>query len=112
MTGISPQFRLYCGPEMTSSTFTQWCEEKEIEIIYIQPGKPTQNAYIERFNRTFRTGLLAANLFHTPEQVREITWAWMISYNGERPHAALGNIPPTDFKQLVTAEISSNRLCA
>ena len=110
--GKPRRIRVDNGPEMTSSTFTQWCEEKEIEIIYIQPGKPTQNAYIERFNRTFRTEVLDANLFHTLEQVREITWAWMISYNEERPHAALGNIPPTEFKQLVTAEISSNKLCA
>ena len=73
---------------------------------------PTQNAYIERFNRTFRTEVLDANLFHTLEQVREIAWAWMINYNEERPHAALGNIPPAEFKRLVTAEISSNKLCA
>jgi putative transposase len=81
-------------------------------VIYIQPGKPNQNAYIERFNRSFQTEVLDANLFKTLSQVRGLAWAWKISYNEERPHAALGNIPPAEFKRLVATEISSNELCA
>ena len=53
-----------------------------------------------------------SNLFNTLNQVREHAWAWKVSYNEERPHAALGNIPQAEFKQLVTAEISNNELCA
>jgi len=110
--GKPRRIRVDNGAEMTSFNFVDWCSRNEIEIIYIQPGKPNQNAYIERFNRSFRNEVLDANLFHTLSQVREIAWAWKISYNEERPHAALGNIPPLEFKRLITAEVSSNELCA
>lgn len=110
--GKPRRIRVDNGAEMTSFNFVNWCARNDIEIIYIQPGKPNQNAYIERFNRSFRNEVLGANLFHTLSQVREIAWAWKISYNEERPHAALGNIPPLEFKRLITAEVSSNELCA
>jgi putative transposase len=100
------------GAEMTSNNFVSWCRENDIEIIYIQPGKPNQNAYIERFNRSFRTEILDAYIFHTLEQVREIAWAWRITYNEERPHQSLGNITSAEFKRLATAEIPINQLCA
>ena len=106
------RIRVDNGAEMTSSIFTEWCAEHGIEIVYIQPGKPNQNAYIERFNRSFRTEILDANLFHSLNQVRELSWAWRITYNEERPHESLGNVTPAEFKQLVTTEISSNELCA
>ena len=99
------------GAEMTSFNFVDWYVRNEIEIIYIQPGKPNQNAHIERFN-SFRNEVLDAYLFNPLSQVREIAWAWKISCNEERPHAALGNIPPLEFKRLITAEVSSNKLCA
>jgi len=54
-------------------------------IQYIQPGKPNQNAYIERFNRTLREEVLDQHLFATLDDVREATWRWMIQYNEERP---------------------------
>ena len=110
--GKPRRIRVDNGAEMTSSTFVQWCERQQIQIVYIQPGKPNQNAYIERFNRSFRHEVLDANLFRTLGEVREIAWAWQISYNEERPHAALGNIPPAEFKRLITAGDSINQLCA
>ena len=97
---------------MTSSIFTEWCAEQRVEIVYIRPGKPNQNAYIELFNRSFMTEILDANLFHSMNQVGELSWAWRITYNEERPHESLGNVTPIEFKQLVTAGISSNELCA
>jgi putative transposase len=100
------------GAEMMAQLFVDWCREEDIEIAYIQPGKPNQNAYIERFNRSFRTEVLDANIFSSLGQVRELAWAWLLSYNEERPHAALGNIPPAEFKRLVTVENSSIPLCA
>lgn len=100
------------GAEMTALLFVDWCREEDIEIAYIQPGKPNQNAYIERFNRSLRTEVLDANIFSSLGQVRERAWAWLLSYNEERPHAALGNIPPAEFKRLVTVENSSIPLCA
>lgn len=110
--GKPQRIRVDNGAEMTSSTFMAWCERQQIQIVYIQPGKPNQNAYIERFNRSFRHEVLDANLFGTLAEVREISWAWQITYNEERPHAALGNVPPTEFKKLITAGNSINQLCA
>ena len=68
-------------------------------LRYIQPGKPNQNAYIERFNKTYRTEVLDAHLFEDLEQVRDITDLWLQSYNEERPHESLGNLPPSVFRQ-------------
>ena len=66
-------------------------------IQYIQPGKPNQNAYIERFNRTYREELLNQHLFLSLADVREATHWWMIEYNEERPHDSLEDLTPQEF---------------
>jgi len=95
---LPAQIRVDNGPELISAKLVAWCERHGVILHHIQPGKPTQNAYIERFNRTFRTEVLDAHLFDSLEQVREITHQWMIAYNEERPHASLGNLPPRQFR--------------
>jgi len=97
---------------MTAQVFTDWCEAHNIRIAYIQPVKPNQNAYIERFNRSFREEVLNPHLFGNLTEVREISWAWRLSYNEERPHQSLGNIPPAEFKRQLNAEPSSLELRA
>jgi putative transposase len=93
------------GPELTSQTFTDWCKEQDIELRFIQPGKPDQNAYIERFNRTYREEVLSAYLFDSLDEVREITADWIDRYNEIRPHDALGSLPPARYReQLLAAE--------
>ena len=67
-------------------------------IQYIQPGKPNQNAYIERFNRTLREKLLDATLFIRMDDLREAFYWWQIEYNEHRPHDALGGIPPVAYR--------------
>lgn len=94
------------GPELTSQALVDFCQKAGIALRYIQPGKPNQNAYIERFNRTYRDEVLNCYLFENLEQVREITADWMISYNEKRPHEALGDLPPTVFRERQTAENS------
>jgi putative transposase len=66
-------------------------------VAFIQPGKPTQKAFIERFNRTFREEVFDAYLFHSLAEVQAITQAWLEEYNAIRHHAALGDLPPYQF---------------
>lgn len=70
---------------------------KGITVRYIQPDKPNQNAFIERFNRTYRTEVLDAHLFANLEQLQAITDRWLIDYNGYRLHEALGGLPPVQL---------------
>ena len=108
--GLPEAIRCDNGPELTSQTFVDWCEENDIEIRYIQPGKPNQNAYIERFNRTYREEVLNAYLFQDLDQVRDVTFQWLTSYNEQRPHDALGGLPPTVFREQEEAGISTYEL--
>jgi putative transposase len=90
-------FRRYYGPEFTAQPFVDWCTGHGVAIHYIQPGKPDQNAYIERFNRTYRTEVLNAHLFESVAELQAITDAWLTVYNHERPHDSLGRVPPLTF---------------
>ncbi len=92
--GLPQALRLDNGPELRSAVLAQWCEDHGIELRYIQPGKPSQNAFIERFNRTYRHEVLDAYLFSGLEEVRSVTEDWIKDYNEDRPHAANGNLPP------------------
>ena len=82
------------GPEYISGALQAWAEKQDIALLYIQPGNPQQNAYIERYNRTVRYAWLASNLFNDIEQVQEIATRWLWTYNNERPSMALGGITP------------------
>lgn len=100
------------GPELTAQVFADWCESQGIEARYIPPGKPDQNAYIERFNRTYRQEVLDAYLFESISEVQSITDAWLKTYNDHRPHDALGRIPPTSYLGRPTeAEKSTYGVC-
>ena len=89
--------RMDNGPELISQRLAEWAQEHHIELAHIQPGKPAQNAYIERFNRTFREDVLDAYLFDDLQEVREITQQWLEDYNIIRPHEALQGLPPRQF---------------
>jgi len=112
--GLPEQIRLDNGPEFIAHKLIEWAREKEVRLAYIQPGKPTQNAFIERFNRTYREEVLNAHLFHNLDDVREITWWWMMDYNEERPHTATNRVPPTVYRKKIeeqtTAGISTLQL--
>ena len=82
------------GPEYISQVLRDWAQAMDIELMYIQPGKPTQNAYIERFNRTVRQECLNLHLFDSVESAQNITMQWLWIYNNQRPHFALGGMPP------------------
>lgn len=98
------------GPEFLGEAFTQWAKEHGMAIKYIQPGKPNQNAYVERFNRTYREELLDQHLFSRLDDVREATYWWKREYNEERPHDSLGDLTPQEARNQAT-ENSSSELC-
>ena len=82
------------GPEYISGKIKDWSEKHDIDIAYIQPGNPQQNAYVERFNRTVRYDWLNQEIFYYIEEVQEKATKWLWHYNNERPNMALGGITP------------------
>jgi len=98
--GLPKRIRVDNGPEFRSIRFTQWAQSNGVEVTYIQPGKPTQNALIERLNGTYRREVLDCYAFEDLDDVRRITEDWMHTYNTIRPHQALNGISPRAYAKL------------
>ncbi len=96
--GYPVMLRMDNGPEFISLALAEWAEQHAVKLEFIQPGKPTQNAFIERFNRTYRTEILDFYLFRTLNKVREIIERWLTEYNSERPHESLNNLTPEEYR--------------
>lgn len=97
--GVPSRIRMDNGPEFIATTMAMWSKYHQIEFQYIQPGKPTQNALIERFNRTYRESVLDSYIFNNIDQVREQTAIFIKDYNYLRPHDALNGKPPIVWKR-------------
>jgi putative transposase len=82
------------GPEYISKLLRRWAEKTSIKLLFIQPGKPQQNAYVERYNRTVRYDWLNQYLFSTISEVQEFATKWLWFYNNQRPNMAIGGITP------------------
>jgi putative transposase len=95
--GKPQMIRVDNGPEYTSRDFEWWCRERGITIQYIQPGRPMQNGYIERFNGSYRKEILDAYVFFELAEVRYLTDQWIEEYNQRRPHEGLGNATPREW---------------
>lgn len=89
------------GPEYLSRLMTDWAKNQGITLTYIQPGKPQQNAYVERYNRTVRYDWLNQHLFDTIAEVQDFATRWLWTYNHERPNMGLGGITPMQKLALV-----------
>ena len=99
--GAPQAIRCDNGPEFTSRHFLAWCVERGIELIHIQPGKPTQNAYVESFNGRLREECLNVSWFQNLFDARRKIAAWRQEYNEERPHSSLGYRTPREFAEQV-----------
>ena len=85
------------GPEFTGRVLDAWAYEHHVQLHFIDPGKPIQNAYVESFNGRLRDECLNEHWFATLGEVRAIVAAWREDYNSVRPHSALGNLTPNEF---------------
>ena len=95
--GAPTMLRCDNGPELIAAVLTTWCDARGIVLHHFEPGKPNQNAFIERFNKTYRTEVLDAWVFTSLAEVRQVTDEWLEMYNAERPHGSLGGVPPRTY---------------
>lgn len=86
--------RVENGPEYVSGTLIAWAEKHDVRLEYIQPGKPQQNAYIERYNRTVRGEWLGKYIFETIDEAQDLATEWLSTYNNERPNMGIGGMTP------------------
>ncbi len=100
------------GPEFTSKDFELWCREQGIIIQYIQPGRPMQNGFIERFNGSYRREILDAYVFFELHEVRKLTAEWMDEYNHRRPHEGLNNATPKEWLEKIRSGNEANAVGA
>ena len=107
--GKPNEIRVDNGPEFISKALQGWADRNNIRLKHIQPGSPTQNAYVERFNRYFREDVLDAYLFNDVIEVKELANKWMIDYNEFHPHKSLGGISPIQYLKKMNQEPNSTK---
>ena len=96
------------GPEFVSKALDEWAYRKQLQLRFIEPGKPQQNAYIESFNGKFRDECLNEHWFLSMRHAREIIAGWRQEYNDKRPHSSLGYLTPNRFAEsFLTADSMS-----
>lgn len=88
------------GPELTSKAMLFWSQKTGVKLCFIQPGKPTQNAFVERSNARFRDGCLNQHWFRSLDDARDIIRNWRQHYNNVRPHSSLGYQSPAMFETM------------
>lgn len=110
--GKPESIRVDNGPEFISHTLEAFCKEHQIQLQFIKPGKPMQNGYVERFNRTYREDILDAYLFESIKEVRTLSEEWIQDYNHYHPHGSLGGYSPVSYRHAVESGKLAARKCA
>ena len=105
--GYPLKLRLDNGPEFVSVALADWAEQHGVLLEFIKPGRPMQNGFIERFNRSYREAVLDMFVFQSLSEVREQTEKWLREYNEERPHESLGNMTPREYLLTKNPEVST-----
>jgi putative transposase len=105
--GYPLKLRLDNGPEFIALALADWAEQHGVTLEFIKPGKPMQNGFIERFNRSYREAVLDMFVFQSLDEVREQTETWLKEYNEERPHDALGDMTPREYLLTQTPKVST-----
>ena len=104
--GLPQSIRCDNGPELTSRHFLAWALDQKIDLVHIQPGKPTQNAHVESFNSRLREECLRINWFQNLFEARRKISAWRTEYNSRRPHSSLAYRTPDEFARHWQARFS------
>lgn len=97
--GYPRQVMVDNGPEFSGSALDAWAYARDVRLHFIQPGKPSQNGYIESFNGKFRDECLNEHWFLSLPDARQIIEAWRVDYNECRPHSSLGYLTPKEFME-------------
>lgn len=105
--GLPARLRFDNGPEFTAVAVADWAEANGVELEFIKPGKPMQNGFVERFNRTYREAVLDMFIFESLDDVRSQTEKWLEIYNHHRPYNSLGGMPPSEYLTKHDPEYSS-----
>jgi len=103
--GLPESIRCDNGPKLTSRHFLGWCEERKIQLIHIEPGRPMQNAHVESFNGRLRDECLNASWFRNLADARTKISNWREEYNGERPYSSLGYRTPNEFAEALRSSV-------
>jgi putative transposase len=109
--GLPRAIRCDNGPELTSRHFLAWALDRKIDLVHIQPGKPTQNAYVESFNSKLREECLRVSWFQNLFEARRIIANWRNDYNQRRPHSSLNYMTPSEFAAKASREKDAGQAC-
>ena len=105
--GVPKFIRSDNGPEFIAVAVRDWLENAQVGTLYIQPGSPWENGYIESFNGRLRDELLKREVFDSVRHARALGTAWRLDYNHQRPHSSLGYLPPAEFASRCAASASA-----
>lgn len=105
--GVPGYIRSDNGPEFIADAIKNWLEEKKVGTLYIEPGSPWENGYIESFNGRFRDEFLNRELFYSVKEARVLAQSWRMDYNHHRPHSSLRYMTPAAFAATCIPSVSA-----